>query len=330
MDWVCYRWANLNNSLSYNSGKFDGVVCLNALYAIDNPPKLLKEFWRVLKFGGLLVLANPKRNPKIKDVLISHWNMIRGLDGTKKLSACLKTLFSFPSLLTVIFLNFLFVKPNRQYHFIDENCLEEILRTAGFRVLALESVYGNTDVFAVATKAIWEESGCGNVFSVEMARSKEDIEAIHRLRYDVYCEEMQSLNPEDYPDKRERDYYDDFSVHFLLRKGNEVVGTLRLIRETPRGFLMEEEFSLPDNINRSRMLEPSRLVVLKNYRGGGLSYFLDKAAECWSRENGYNLWCLATRPHLLPARKLRGWKIKIIGNNKLYHNKEVVPLIRCL
>jgi len=49
-------------ALKFNDGSFDGVSCINMLYYVDEPNKVLKETHRVLKPNGILVVAGPKPN----------------------------------------------------------------------------------------------------------------------------------------------------------------------------------------------------------------------------------------------------------------------------
>ncbi|MBW2989498.1 class I SAM-dependent methyltransferase [Candidatus Woesearchaeota archaeon] len=52
------RYGNIN-SLQFNSCCFDAVVCVNALFTLEDPEKAVLEFRRVLKSGGILILSSP-------------------------------------------------------------------------------------------------------------------------------------------------------------------------------------------------------------------------------------------------------------------------------
>ena len=61
----------------------------------------------------------------------------------------------------------------------------------------------------------------------------------YRLRYQVYCVERQFLDPAEFPDEREADEFDDYSVHVgAIDAQGELVGTARVIRANPHGFPM--------------------------------------------------------------------------------------------
>ncbi|HEY7166730.1 MAG TPA: GNAT family N-acyltransferase [Candidatus Binatia bacterium] len=88
--------------------------------------------------------------------------------------------------------------------------------------------------------------------------------AIHyNLRYRVYCVERGYENPEAFPDGKERDHYDDFSRHFLIRsfESGEWLAALRIIK-----FPFE---ALP--INRVSQIEKDRLPDLGNAQVAELS-----------------------------------------------------------
>ena len=63
-----FQKTNLNSPLPFLTGEFDQVVSINTLYAVENPEKTLREFYRVLKPGGKLLLVNP--TDKIENGLI--------------------------------------------------------------------------------------------------------------------------------------------------------------------------------------------------------------------------------------------------------------------
>ncbi len=45
--------------LPFKSGFFEAIVCKEALHHVDKPQKAVKEFYRTLKPGGLLMLSDP-------------------------------------------------------------------------------------------------------------------------------------------------------------------------------------------------------------------------------------------------------------------------------
>jgi N-acyl amino acid synthase of PEP-CTERM/exosortase system len=73
---------------------------------------------------------------------------------------------------------------------------------------------------------IWDQ-----YFDVVPASTPALLDEACALRYRVYCVEHQFENPANYPDGREADRYDPFSLHLglLYRPSRQMVGTVRLV-----------------------------------------------------------------------------------------------------
>lgn len=327
--WASVKKKNLNEPLPYSHASFDRVVCLNALYALSDPRAILKEFSRVLTFGGILVLANPRKNPSIKNVISAHLASIRHLRGRRKYALLMRTFATLPLLSLIVLLNQVVIKrmaARGTYHFFDREELIALLENSGFRILQEEFLYGKTAVFLVATKILSVRDQLDNLMTVEIAHARQDFTALYRLRYDVYCEEMRSLNQGAYPHKEEKDKYDAYAVHFFLRSNGVVIGTLRLIKDTPRGFLMEETFSLPAAIDRVKTVEHSRGIIRKDFRDRGIYSALLEAAYTWQREHGYTTCIGAPNVDKLSSILLKiGWEV--IGEPVPYHNITAIPMM---
>jgi N-acyl amino acid synthase of PEP-CTERM/exosortase system len=90
------------------------------------------------------------------------------------------------------------------------------------------------------------------------------------LRYQVYCRERGFENPEDHLDGLEHDDYDAGAVHFaaIHSATQRVVGTVRLIGHSDRGFPIEDAFEFNKKLphhNREKFGEISRLALSKEY-----------------------------------------------------------------
>lgn len=94
---------------------------------------------------------------------------------------------------------------------------------------------------------------------------------VYELRYQVYCKECGFIEEKDFPAKAEKDKYDAHSLHYVARDPDLVIGTSRLVLESPEGFPLEEPCSGKLSIdlsayNRKRVAEISRLAISKQYR----------------------------------------------------------------
>jgi len=108
-------------------------------------------------------------------------------------------------------------------------------------------------------------------FTFQLAETPQLLEEVYRLRYQVYCHECNFLKPEDYPEGKEKDEYDEHSLHFIASDEEGPIGTMRLILNSALGFPLEahcngalqiDKKSLP----RNNLAEISRLVISKLYR----------------------------------------------------------------
>jgi N-acyl amino acid synthase of PEP-CTERM/exosortase system len=95
-------------------------------------------------------------------------------------------------------------------------------------------------------------------------------ERVFRLRYGVYVEEFGFEDPEDHSGGLETDAHESSAVHFAaLDPDDEVVGTIRLILNSDKGFPMEQAARLRfpgDPPPPERTAEISRLAVSHKYR----------------------------------------------------------------
>jgi ubiquinone/menaquinone biosynthesis C-methylase UbiE/N-acyl-L-homoserine lactone synthetase len=307
--------------------KYSHIVCLNAVYAEKDIAVILRNFHRSLNFGGLLIIANPIKKPKIANILREHAKMLFRMRFGDMAKEVLIFIFKFPMLLAVILLN-LFIKKKaeqQEFIFMDKKELTEAVEKEGFKVIGSEYAYGGTDVLLTAVKIMRKNEQV----SIEAAYRLEDMEEIFKMRYNVYCEELFSLD-ENF-DKKETDKFDEFSMHFMIRFEGEIVGYLRLILHNKYGFLMEDEFELPKYLDKKTMAEVSRLIIKKPRRDARLFFELLEAARIWSRENGIEIWCAAAQPFFLRLLGRRDFKVIEIGKEKEdYHNYKVIPLISFL
>lgn len=67
-----FAHINLNKPLPYRDESFDMVVSINTLYAVKNPERTLKEFYRVLIKGGVLIFTTMKPDFHAGMILGAH------------------------------------------------------------------------------------------------------------------------------------------------------------------------------------------------------------------------------------------------------------------
>ncbi|KFI22332.1 PEP-CTERM/exosortase system-associated acyltransferase [Nitrosococcus oceani] len=130
------------------------------------------------------------------------------------------------------------------------------------------------------TRQINTESRLADIFSdyfdVLSANTPQLQEAVYRLRYQVYCLEIKFENPWQFPERKERDEFDKYSIHSLLKhsRTGSFAGTVRLILprlEVEKCFPVHTITSHPLFLDhrqfpRSKVAEISRFAISKNFR----------------------------------------------------------------
>ncbi|QQA44660.1 GNAT family N-acetyltransferase [Pelagovum pacificum] len=121
------------------------------------------------------------------------------------------------------------------------------------------------------------------VFQLRLADGPADLEAVQRLRYEVFVEELGGTGAlVDHERRLERDAFDSHARHLMVvdeTAGGRVVGVYRLMdREDAAragGFYSESEYDLSPLIDGGRrLLELGRSCLHRDYRGGAAMYHL--------------------------------------------------------
>jgi ubiquinone/menaquinone biosynthesis C-methylase UbiE len=147
--------TDLNRSLEFSDGSFDKVICSHTLYALQDPLKVISEFYRVLKPGGATIIANPKPDARAKELAKEHLTTLRKLTPiSRKTYHILMFLLLFPVNLAVMAINRVIVEKGRsgEYHFLAKEHLRRILREVGFRNIEISSCYADQDWLVRAEK----------------------------------------------------------------------------------------------------------------------------------------------------------------------------------
>ncbi|MBE0447613.1 MAG: GNAT family N-acetyltransferase [Actinobacteria bacterium] len=151
------------------------------------------------------------------------------------------------------------------------------------------------------------------------AQTEDEMIAMYKLRYEVYCLEKRYLNADDYPDQLEHDEWDKYSVHFIATDGTDIVGTVRLIKDSPIGFPTELLFDIArSNIHNKSIAEVSRLIVNPQFKSLTLQIAngLYKVMLNFSIEEGITHWYAVMDKHLYVAYSRIGFTFEQIGESK--------------
>lgn len=119
----------------------------------------------------------------------------------------------------------------------------------------------------------------------------EDLEKMYRLIWQVYCLERKYIKHEQFSPESLKDEYDENAIKIGAWIDDNLVGTLRIIMPSPKGFYVEKDFNvrLPE-VPYTEMAEISRFVIAKGYRNGLISIGLLKKALEISKDKGIKYW----------------------------------------
>jgi putative hemolysin len=149
--------------------------------------------------------------------------------------------------------------------------------------------------YPIAVEAVPVKTVVGGRYEVRFARSRADLDALLRLRFEVFNLELNEGLVESYTTGRDEDELDARFHHLMIvdRESDAVVGTYRM--QTPEmaachgGFYCSSEFDLtampPDVLDRS--VEIGRACVARPHRNGRVLHLLWRGLAsylAWNRK----------------------------------------------
>lgn len=145
--------SNLNTPLPFSEGEFDGIVCVNTLYALAEHSQFIMECQRLLKNKGRFVLVTPPNQPKMGPVFMDHLRMLQQKYPRIWLfPLCGQILWLSPSLFIFLLINRI-IQGQGSFTFFSEKKLLSLVTQCGFLVDRVERTYGGQAWFLVCTKA---------------------------------------------------------------------------------------------------------------------------------------------------------------------------------
>lgn len=167
----------------------------------------------------------------------------------------------------------------------------------------------------------WFQKTFSRRFSFYTTEDPAELNEIYGLRYQVYCEEYAYLEKEKYPSRKERDEYDDHSIHFLLRdRNNEIAASVRLVTSSILGLPIEKYFPLDIRVSEKpkRLAEISRLIVSKRYRKKFLLLALMRGIYVYVKFHDISHVYSVLDEKLYPVLVSFGFPYKKIGPKSVY------------
>jgi N-acyl-L-homoserine lactone synthetase len=139
--------------------------------------------------------------------------------------------------------------------------------------------------------------------TVRKTGSRDELEAIFRLRYESYLRKGYIHSN---PDGVMHDEWDELSttIHFVAIRNGEIIGAVRLVLDSTKGLPMERVF--PEAINRLReqgrtVAEASTLVVAGDQSGSCRRLWMGLCRTLWEEAESRHVdeLCIAVTPNHL-------------------------------
>lgn len=161
-----------------------------------------------------------------------------------------------------------------------------------------------------------------------LARTPREIDAVFRMRYECVIE-MGWAKPEDYPDGRERDEYDDGARFIVCREDGGIVASARLVPPVLGQLLpAEREFRIGVR-PPGRPVEVGRVIIPRRYRGGQSQLILAGLfARSWltAREIGHDRIISTASAALIDLYRGLGLTVSTLAAPKLSWGEERAPI----
>jgi ubiquinone/menaquinone biosynthesis C-methylase UbiE len=149
---VIFREADLNSPLPFTDEEFAGAICVNVLYAVDNPEFLLGEINRVLQKNGRLILVTPPVQPQMWPIFRAHACRLKEVSPAGWVFLLAGQVVRLIPFLTVFLLINILIKDRRSFHFFTSEELSLLVKSCGFKVVSIVPVYGGQDWLVEAKK----------------------------------------------------------------------------------------------------------------------------------------------------------------------------------
>jgi ubiquinone/menaquinone biosynthesis C-methylase UbiE len=147
--------GDLTDELPFSDSNFDKIACNNTIYTISVEKRLdlFKEFYRILKPGGKIVVSNIKIGFSPIKIYLDHIRKsVKTIGFFDTIRMIIKMIFP-----TIKMFNYnsKIKKANtyEQYSFVTENEQKELLKQVGFRDISINyNVYSNQGIANTAIK----------------------------------------------------------------------------------------------------------------------------------------------------------------------------------
>lgn len=159
------------------------------------------------------------------------------------------------------------------------------------------------------------------------ATTAEMLDQVFRLRYEVVIAEGWAT-PQDFPDGRERDEYDDDALQLTAWDDSRLAATTRLVFPSADRRLPTEaafDFSLD---SRHKTVDVGRTIVAPAYRDSQHRLLVGMVGQTWieARQRGMSEVCAILDKRIIRLYRRIGFEVTILAEPRLYWGEERFPI----
>ena len=163
----------------------------------------------------------------------------------------------------------------------------------------------------------------------DLARDEQERDAVLRMRYACVIAAGWA-HPEQHPDGRERDTYDDTATFVVCRDGERLAGSMRVVAPSARRPLPSElEFGVRAR-PAGRVVEVGRLIVAPGMRAGrGHRILAGLCARGWleAGARGYDRAISSATPELIELYRGLGLRVTVLGPARDHWGARRAPIM---
>jgi len=181
--------------------------------------------------------------------------------------------------------------------------------------------------------------------SIQIARTKMEIREFQRFLFHIYCEELKWLDSKKFSDGILRDEYDTESSFIIICSDSEIIGGVRLVKNSKMGFPHEKELGIDlwnlgggvdakirkkiSSLDKSKIMEATRFVGKRASRRI-LTIDLAKGWYWYSFHNAIEVCFMAVDLKVFLLAEKLFIPLKPVGIPKYCEGSWVIPCVLIL
>ena len=151
---INFKKANLNEKLCFNDESFDRIVCVSVLFSLKNVSHTLKEFSRVLKTHGIIVLIEPEPNFNYGKIAQKNFREVGKYNYLAKIKWYSTFILKIPSIVTMYLMNLIMDSWTNKdaYHYYTKGEFIDRIQEAGLQIINSKKTLADQDNLIIAVK----------------------------------------------------------------------------------------------------------------------------------------------------------------------------------